>query len=163
VAWNIDVILIKDGHNRRLEELVPDILVPRYEFLGFDDATSSRLYENISAGVIPGWGIVFDVGHRSRRDTYYWRQVSAGTAALLVHLGANPMFWRYVNGQLAVEAQGIQACRAHLTKPPSANFADLEDGESVAQALIEQELGASLFDATSFVGFTVFELDRPKQ
>ena len=31
-------------------------------------------------------------------------------------------------------------------------------GEILAHALIEQELGASLFDVTSFVGFTVFEL-----
>jgi hypothetical protein len=29
----------------------------------------------------------------------------------------------------------------------------------VAQALMEQELGASLFDAISFVGFTVFEVN----
>jgi hypothetical protein len=159
MSWNIDVILIKDGHNRRLDALVSDILVPRYEFLGFDDATSSRMYRNLTAGAIPGWGIVIDVGHRLRNDAFYWREVSSGTSVLLVHLGGTPMLRRYVDGQLVAEAEGIVACRALLTTTPSAH---LEDGEHVAQALIEQELGATLFDATSFVGFTVFEPDLPK-
>jgi hypothetical protein len=89
----------------------------------------------------------------------YWREVSAGTSALLVHLGRTPMLRRYVDGQLVGEAEGIAACRALLKTTPSAHFADLEDGENVAQALMEQEFGASLFDATSFVGFTVFVFD----
>ena len=57
MSWDIDVILIKDGHNRRLDELVLDLLSPRYEFLGFEDASSSRFADVVSAGTIPGWGI----------------------------------------------------------------------------------------------------------
>lgn len=158
MSWNIDIILIKDGHNRRLEDLVPDVLEPRYEFLGWDDATSSSMYQKLTAGVIPGWGIVFDVGHRLRGFASYWREVSVGTSALLVHLGDDPLFRRYVNGELVTEAEGIAACRALITTTPSARFAKLEFGEDVAHALMEQELGASLLDAVSFVGFTVFEV-----
>ncbi len=154
---DIDVILIKDGHNRRLDELVLDILSPRYEFLGFEDASSSRFADVVSAGVIPGWGIVIDVGLRLRRSPSYWAEVSADTSVLLVHIGMQPMIRRYTNGQLLVDATGVPACRALLISP-SAQFTDQGDGEILAHALIEQELGASLFDATSFVGFTVFEL-----
>ena len=157
MAWNIDVILIKDGHNRRLDRLVLDLLAPRYEFVGFEDAASSRYADNASAGVIPGWGIVVDVGCRLRRSRAYWPEVSAETSVLLVHIGMNPVIRRYTNGQLVFEATGVQACRDLLIKP-SAKLTDLDDGEILAQALIEQELGVSLFDATRYVGFTVFEI-----
>jgi hypothetical protein len=157
VAWNIDVILIKDGHNRRLESLVLDLLAPRYEFVGLDDAASSKYADGASAGVIPGWGIVVDVGCRLRASRAYWAEVSAETSVLLVHIGMDPMIRRYTNGQLVLEATGVKACRVLLIKP-STKFTDLDDGEILAHALIEQELGASLFDATLFVGFTVFEV-----
>lgn len=150
-AWNIDVILIKDGHSRRLDELVLDILAPRYEFLGFDDAASSRYDDVVSAGVIPGWGIVVDIGCRLRASRAYWPEVSAGTSVLLVHIGMTPMLRRYTNGQLMVEAAGVPACRLLLMRP-SAKFTDLEDGEILAHALIEQELGVGLLDATLYVG-----------
>ena len=87
----------------------------------------------------------------------YWAEVSADTSVLLVHIGMQPMIRRYTNGQLLVDATGVPACRAVLISP-SAQFTDQGDGEILAHALIEQELGASLFDATGFVGFTVFEL-----
>jgi hypothetical protein len=156
---NIDVILIKDGHNRRLDELVLDILEPRYEFLGLEDAMSSSYADVVSACVIPGWGIVVDVGCRLRASPSYWPEVSAKTSVLLVHVGKDPMIRRYANGQLLVDATGVQACRALLSTTPSARFTELDDGEILAHALIEQELGADLFDATSYVGFTVFGLD----
>jgi len=156
VAWNIDVVLIKGGHNRRLDELVLDVLSPRYEFLGFEDASSVRYANVVSAAVIPGWGIVVDVGCRLRASRAYWPEVSAETTVLLVHIGMDPMIRRYTNGQLVTDATGVQACRALLTTP-STKFTELDDGEILAQALIEQELGAGLFDATLYVGFTVFE------
>jgi hypothetical protein len=157
VAWNIDVILIKDGHNRRLDSLVLDLLAPRYEFVGFEDATSSRYADNACAGVIPGWGIVIDVGCRLRASRAYWPEVSAETSVLLVHIGMDPMIRRYTRGQLVFEAKGVQACRDLLINPP-AKVTNLDHGEILAHALIEQELGMSLFDATLNVGFTVFEL-----
>jgi hypothetical protein len=157
MGWNTDVFLIKDGHNRRLADLVPDVLAPRYQFLGFEDASSVRFDDVISAGVIPGWGIVVDGGMRLRRSPTYQAEVSAGTMALLVHIADEPMIRRYVDGQLVSEATGVAACRAHLVSALP-QFKDLDYGEVLAHALIGQELGSDLIDATAYVGFTVFEL-----
>jgi hypothetical protein len=157
MSWNVDFVLIANACAAAPANLVPDVFTPREAPIGFEDATSVMRFAppELCVSSLGHWGVVTDVPSKLRESGPYLQAQSAGRELRIVHVSMLPMMLVYRNSAEALVLAGLDACRAELLKQPH-TCSDLDDGELVALALIDQTVGTNFIDAMWNKKFTVF-------
>jgi hypothetical protein len=166
MSWNTSVLLAERKSLADMKRVIPDVFLVTKRTLGWEEASSAALGEDIALGELPGWGVLWTPNLHVTTFPEVLEAASRGGRALaLVRGGGSDYygFYLYAGGKevrrlLRERRRPVEEAGAPL---PEESELDWQDDEDALFDLAHRLTGLAVasHDTWSAVRFTVAALD----
>ena len=166
MSWNTSVLLAEGKSLADMRWVIPDVFSVTQRTLGWEEASSAALEQDIALGELPDWGVLWTPNVRVTTFPEVLEAASrGGRARSLILAGASDYygFCLYVSGKevrrlIRERQRPVEQAGAPLPEEAEVDWLDAEDALfDLAHRLTGLEVAG--FDTWSDVRFTVASLD----